>query len=632
MIDVATVRNLSNPADINRLLLDAVALERTIDADLESLLASASQSGEALAALKLETSDAVKIAKTEAAQLCASTADTAALADRVSSKVRQLDAAQSRVRAALARIEVVVDRSKAVEGVQSALERDDLEAAAGCIARFLEIEEDEEHELLLRSPVAASSPGVGASASVNVVATEKTQEIAAQVATMMEWKSRVEAAVRARTAAAVAARDHSAVARFARLYGPLRLNDEGVEVLTKYLRSLLAERAQEDYSALVDSLAAGGGGKVDYVEALTNLFRDVAAAIDEHLELFRDAFGPEHALHAVGAVHAECDLRGTRILQRFLDHRGLARISGQISMRRRDDTSAAAAPVEPRRVEVFLNELLALCSRGEEYIQYVLARMGEAGAPSLLSPARETALRGGSLATSLRELLSHYIMLEEYYVEESVAKAVRIDEPVPGALTSSMVDDTFFVALSAGRRALAMGQAPSAVSILNQLNTALSTLYRSALARKLQGAAGRLGVAVPLVPGGEVGEGAAAAALAFNNADVSAAYVDKLRQQLEDLTGRVIPAPHDRDRIKLVLADLMKTANDFRRLSAQGAEQLCTALMGHLRPLLDQFVDISYEVDGGGGTVLPGHPPCWSHSRRPLGGCNPSSLHPCMKL
>ena len=614
MIDVATVRNLSNPADINRLLIDAIALERSIDADLEALLSSSSQVDDALASLNSQASDALQTAKEEATQLYASTADTAALADKVSSKVRALDAAQSRVRSTLARIEVVVDRSRAVEGVQVALEREDLEAAAGCVARFLEIDDEggdddgaddgggDQNDDDVNNKQIATPPQVGSI----------TEQEAGQVAAMQEWRGKVEAAVRARTAAAVAARDHAAVARFAGLFGPLRLHQEGADAITNYLRGLLAERAQGDYDALVDGFAGGSGAKIDYVEALTNLFRDVAAAIDEHLELFRDAFGPEIALSAVHAVHAECDIRGTRILQRYVDHRSLARVAGQIGMRRRDDTSAAAAPVEPRRVEGYLSELLSLCTRGEEYTQYLLARMGEAAAPSPLPSARETSLRGGPLSTSLRELLSYYIALEEYYVEESVAKAVRIDEAVAGALTSSMVDDTFFVALSAGRRALATGRAPSAVSILNQLNTAISTLYRSALARKLQGAAGKLAAAAPQYVGGPPAEAAAVAAVPFNNADISAMYVEKLRQQLEDLAGQVFPAPHDRDRIKLVLADLAKTASDFRKLSAQGAEQLCNALSAPLRPLLEQFVEISYEMEAADAAAAGGAP--WSHS------------------
>lgn len=48
--------------------------------------------------------------------------------------------------------------------------------------------------------------------------------------------------------------------------------------------------------------------------------------------------------------------------------------------------------------------------------------MGEVAAPAPLPPARETALRGGSFNSAVRELLSYYISLEEYYMEESTAK------------------------------------------------------------------------------------------------------------------------------------------------------------------------------------------------------------------
>ena len=43
-------------------------------------------------------------------------------------------------------------------------------------------------------------------------------------------------------------------------------------------------------------------------------------------------------------------MHGTRLLQRYADYRRLARIAGQIGMRKRDDTTAEAAPVEPRQV------------------------------------------------------------------------------------------------------------------------------------------------------------------------------------------------------------------------------------------------------------------------------------------
>jgi hypothetical protein len=133
-----------------------------------------------------------------------------------------------------------------------------------------------------------------------------------------------------------------------------------------------------------------------------------------------------------------------------------------------------------------------------------------------------------------------------------IFQAIRIDEVPADSLTSSMVDDVFFVLLKAGRRAMGTGKAPSVVAILNQLNMLLSTIYRNATTSRLAGAASRAAAAAPSEPSAAAGKGAAAAAVAFNNADVSAAYVAKLRQQLEELAGQVFSSANDRDRIKLV--------------------------------------------------------------------------------
>ena len=46
----------------------------------------------------------------------------------------------------------------------------------------------------------------------------------------------------------------------------------------------------------------------------------------------------------------------------------------------------------------------------------------------------------------MQELLGQYIMLERYFLQEQVAKAVAMDTTLdPSALTSSVVDDVFFL-------------------------------------------------------------------------------------------------------------------------------------------------------------------------------------------
>jgi hypothetical protein len=243
----------------------------------------------------------LQVARVEAEALAGSTRDTAALAERVSRKVRELDTAQSRVQATLAHIGAVLDRMRAVEGIQAALAAEDYEAAAECVARYLELEDELAAAGVEAAAAAGGSGDAGPAASVAAasagLADADGRAAAEQARVLAEGRARLEDVVRKRGRAAAAAGDHAGVLRFTRLHRPLRLQQEGLDLLVGFLRKLVADRARADYDALVDSFAAGGGeggagAGPDYLGTLTGLFKDVAAAVDEHLDLIRDTFGP----------------------------------------------------------------------------------------------------------------------------------------------------------------------------------------------------------------------------------------------------------------------------------------------------------------------------------------------------
>lgn len=73
---------------------------------------------------------------------------------------------------------------------------------------------------------------------------------------------------------------------------------------------------------------------------------------------------------------------------------------------------------------------------------------------------------------------------EEFYLEENVEKAIAIDEWIADALTTSMVDDVFFILQKCGGRALAIGSLQPLCAILGQLNNLLRDSLRSALEYK----------------------------------------------------------------------------------------------------------------------------------------------------
>ena len=190
-LDAAASKRLASAADVARALGELATRERAIDARLGALLAGRADVERALARLGEETGEvrekvgvgggrrrgrrggdarrsngvgpdagwrrpplsppavtppftrhtqALSSLRADATALAASINGTAALAERVSCKVRQLDTAQSRVRETLTHIDAAVGRAEAVDGLRAALAADDYEGAAARVAAFRDLE------------------------------------------------------------------------------------------------------------------------------------------------------------------------------------------------------------------------------------------------------------------------------------------------------------------------------------------------------------------------------------------------------------------------------------------------------------------------------------------------------------
>ena len=74
----------------------------------------------------------------------------------------------------------------------------------------------------------------------------------------------------------------------------------------------------------------------------------------------------------------------------------------------------------------------------------------EVGVPNIASRTAlvselEAMLKGSELCHRMQELLGNYLLLERYFMEESVKKAIAMDSLDEGSQTSSMVDDIYFI-------------------------------------------------------------------------------------------------------------------------------------------------------------------------------------------
>lgn len=88
----------------------------------------------------------------------------------------------------------------------------------------------------------------------------------------------------------------------------------------------------------------------------------------------------------------------------------------------------------------------------------------------------------------VQEIMSHYILLEQYFMVACVQKAVKMDDSSDAEqIVSTMVDDVFFVLQKCTRRALSTQNADCVCAVLNHANAILEEDYAQVLKKRLSG-------------------------------------------------------------------------------------------------------------------------------------------------
>ncbi|KAE8695519.1 Conserved oligomeric Golgi complex subunit 4 [Hibiscus syriacus] len=562
------VRSLTDVGTMTRLLHECIAYQRALDVDLDTLLSQRTDLDKSLNNLQ-RSADVLDIVKAEADHMLSNITSTCDLADQVSRKVRELDLAQSSVNSTLHRIDAIVERGNCIDGVKSALDAEDYESATNYVRTFLEIDNkfkdsgSDQREQLLAS------------------------------------KKRLEAIVKKKLMAAVDQRDHTTILLFIKLYSPLGLEEEGLQIYVGYLKKVIGMRSRLEYENLVELMEQSNGqnqnNQVNFVGCLTNLFKDIVLAVEENDDILRSLCGEDGVVYAIFELQEECDSRGSLILKKYMEFRKLAKLSSEINSQNKNLlTVGAPEGPNPREIELYLEEILSLMQLGEDYTQYMISKIkGMTTVDPDLAPRAKKAFSNGSFSKVAQEITGFYVILEGFFMVENVRKAIGIDELVPDSLTTSMVDDVFYVLQSCLRRAISTSNISSVVAVLSGASSLLNNEYYEALQLKLRepnlGAKLFLGGVGVQKTGTEI-------ATALNNIDLSSEYVLKLKHEIEEQCAEVFPAPAERERVKSCLSELADLSNTFKQAQNAGMEQLVATVTPRIRPVLDSVATISYEL------------------------------------
>uniref|UniRef100_A0A671MK33 Conserved oligomeric Golgi complex subunit 4 n=1 Tax=Sinocyclocheilus anshuiensis TaxID=1608454 RepID=A0A671MK33_9TELE len=534
----------------------------------------------------------------DAVQLSGMINFTCSLAENVSSKVRQLDLTKKRLYQAIQRADDILDLKFCTDGVQTALRNQDYEQAAAHIHRYLSLDQ---------SVIELSKQGGEGSA------------VEASLALLQEAERNLKALVTTRLEEAVATGDLPQVERFFKILPLLGLHEQGLARFAQYLCSQVGAcvyvRLKADASL--------------FNLPISIMFKQRSTSL---LETY---YGPGRLHTLLAHLQKECDKQAQKIVDKFIQQRDYNNKFQviQSSMMRGMTTEK----IEPRYLDPVLCEVTLMNSRAELYFRFLRRRIvadfevADAMADETViqehQQSLEQLLKNCQLSRTMQELIGYYIPMEEYYMRESVNKAVAMDTAEVGQLSSSMVDDVFYIVKKCISRALTSNSSDCVCAMINHATSVLETDFREVLVCKLragypfsalQDLQRGVSSAVSLMQsslqhgkitnltqtlGIESQEQAKSAYLvALNNVEVCSENISTLKKNLESdcakLFSQGVGSDHAKAKIDSCLSDLVNTSSRFKDLLQEGLQELNnTSIRPQVKPWISSFLSVSHNIE-----------------------------------
>ncbi|XP_063103703.1 conserved oligomeric Golgi complex subunit 4 isoform X1 [Cavia porcellus] len=545
----------------------------------------------------------------DAKQLAGMITFTCNLAENVSSKVRQLDLAKNRLYQAIQRADDILDLKFCMDGVQSALRNEDYEQAAAHIHRYL---------CLDKSVIELSRQG------------KEGSMIDANLKLLQEAEQRLKAIVAEKFATATKEGDLPQVERFFKIFPLLGLHEEGLSKFSEYLCKQVASKAEENLLLVLGSDMSDRRAAVIFADTLTLLFEGIARIVETHQPIVETYYGPGRLYTLIKYLQIECDRQVEKVVDNFTKQRDY-----QQQFRLVQNTLRNSAPekIEPRELDPILTEVTLMNARSELYLRFLRKRIssdfevGDSMASEEVKQEHQKCLdkllNNCLLSCTMQELIGYYITMEEYFMRETVNKAVALDTYEKGQLTSSMVDDVFYIVKKCIGRALSSSSIDCLCAMINLATRELEADFRGVLSNKLRmgfpattlqdiqrGVTSAVNIMHSSLQQGKFDtkgiESNDEAKLSFlvtlNNVEVCSENISTLKKTLESdctkLFSQGIGGEQAQAKFDSCLSDLAAVSNKFRDLLQEGLAELnSTAVKPQVQPWINTFLSVSHNIE-----------------------------------
>lgn len=432
------------------------------------------------------------------------------LVEDVCRKVRKIDLARARLEECLAKVGDILDLKTCQEGVQQAMKANNYEEASIHIKRFLSIDQEQlrktiaiisgrNHELMpKKSNFLVDIDSLQKMKNSN----QQTKEdelildpayVDLALAEIDEARGRLVMLCQENMNRAIKEGDSREIERYFKLFPILNQHSEGLQRYSSYLRGRILNPLDDE---------SFKNKRSNQADKLAALYESIAQIIESNHPLVETYYGPGHLMAVIKVIQDECDRLSRRILEEFRNETKLqhvAKIVRSTSMQRSQTNSVNLTPskLDPGDIDNLLNEITLIISRSEVYLNFVVQKVKD----DIESKCEDDSQRQVCLLElynlvciecELNQLIQEvggiYVMLEQYYLNESAKKAILMDQIDMGSTScflSSMLNDIFFIIKKCTKRAISTKSNEVFCAIINHCVTLLESTFCQFLEERL---------------------------------------------------------------------------------------------------------------------------------------------------
>ncbi|XP_006860242.1 PREDICTED: conserved oligomeric Golgi complex subunit 4 isoform X2 [Chrysochloris asiatica] len=587
-ISTELIRSLTELQELEAVYERLCGEEKVVERELNALLEQQNTIESKMVSLH-RMGPNLQLIEGDAKQLAGMITFTCNLAENVSSKVRQLDLAKNRLYQAIQRADDILDLKFCMDGVQTALRNEDYEQAAAHIHRYL---------CLDKSVIELSRQG------------KEGSMIDANLKLLQEAEQRLKIIVTEKFATATKEGDLPQVERFFKIFPLLGLHEEGLSKFSEYLCKQVASKAEENLLLVLGMDMSDRRAAVIFADTLTLLFEGIARIVETHQPIVETYYGPGRLYTLIKYLQVECDRQVEKVVDNFIKQRNYHQQFRHVQnnlMR-----NSITEKIEPRELDPILTEVTLMNARSELYLRFLRKRIssdfevGDSMASEEVKQEHQKCLdkllNNCLLSCTMQELIGFYITMEEYFMRETVNKAVALDTYEKGQLTSSMVDDVFYIVKKCIGRALSSSSIDCLCAMINLATTELESDFRDVLCNKL-----RMGF--PATTFQDIQRGVTSAVSIMHSSLQQGKFDTKGIESTDEaklsflsdctkLFSQGIGGEQAQAKFDSCLSDLAAVSTQFRDLLQEGLTELnSTAVKPQVQPWINTFLSVSHNIE-----------------------------------